>query len=163
MTIDARPSVPAVERRQRQQQIVAGVLARGDRVLLCHRGPGRWYPDSWDLPGGHIDVGESASAALARELREELGIEVAELTLEPAGRLTLDDFDLRVWLVTEWSGEPENVSPDEHDAIAWFAPTAIRHLGLDDRYVSLIDRILAEPATKATTARKAAALIRSEN
>jgi 8-oxo-dGTP diphosphatase len=132
------------ERRPRRHEVVAGVLARGDRVLLCHRGPGAWYPDAWDLPGGHIDGGESASAALRRELQEELGIEIADLTPEAAVRVTTDDFDLRVWLVTEWSGEPGIVATHEHDAIAWFATTALGRLRLaDKRYISLIDEVLA--------------------
>jgi 8-oxo-dGTP diphosphatase len=130
--------------RAQRHEVVAGVLARGGSVLLCHRGPGAWYADTWDLPGGHIDVGESASAALRRELREELGIEVADVTPQPAVRVTADGFDMRVWLVTEWSGEPGNMASDEHDAIAWFATTAIGRLRLaDKRYVSLIDEVLA--------------------
>jgi 8-oxo-dGTP pyrophosphatase MutT (NUDIX family) len=59
-------------------RIVTGLLRDGDRVLLCHRSPGRrWYPDVWDLPGGHVEPGELPGDALARELREEVGIEIA--------------------------------------------------------------------------------------
>ena len=39
--------------------MVAGVLVRGTEVLLGHRSPGRrWYPDVWDLPGGHVEPGD---------------------------------------------------------------------------------------------------------
>ena len=39
--------------------LVAGVLVRGAEVLLGHRSPHRrWYPDVWDLPGGHVEPGE---------------------------------------------------------------------------------------------------------
>lgn len=39
--------------------VVAGLLVRGTEVLLGHRSPGRrWYPDVWDLPGGHVEDGE---------------------------------------------------------------------------------------------------------
>ncbi len=55
--------------------VVAGVLVRGDTVLMCHRSPHRrWYPGVRDLPGGHVEPGEDEPAALARELREELGV-----------------------------------------------------------------------------------------
>ncbi|GID92165.1 NUDIX hydrolase [Amorphoplanes digitatis] len=54
-------------------RIVTALLRDGNRVLLCHRSPQRrWYPDVWDLPGGHVEPGEPPGAALARELREEL-------------------------------------------------------------------------------------------
>ena len=156
---NSRPCVAVPEPRQQQHEVVAAVLARGDSVLLCHRGPGRWYPNAWDLPGGHIDVGESASVALRRELQEELGIETADLTPQPALRLATDAYDLRVWLITEWSGEPRNMAADEHDAIAWFATPAIGRLRLvDDRYVSLINQVLAggNASTAAETSRNAA-------
>jgi mutator protein MutT len=142
---DVRPSALAEVPAQKPHEVVAGVLARGEHVLLCHRRAGRWYPNAWDLPGGHIDPGETASAALRRELREELGIDLSELTPEPAARLRTDGFDLRVWLVTAWSGEPENTSPDEHDSIAWFPTTALRQLTLaDNRYITLIDQVLSD-------------------
>ncbi|GAA2693767.1 hypothetical protein GCM10010412_085480 [Nonomuraea recticatena] len=51
MTISADDSGPV--------RIVTAVLRDGDRVLLCHRSAGRrWYPDVWDLPGGHVEEGE---------------------------------------------------------------------------------------------------------
>jgi 8-oxo-dGTP pyrophosphatase MutT (NUDIX family) len=43
-----------------QHQVVAAMLLRADSVLLCHRSSDRaWYPDVWDLPGGHIETNES--------------------------------------------------------------------------------------------------------
>src|SRR6202044_4104637 len=58
--------------------IVAAVLVRDGRVLLCLRSPQRrWSPCMWDLPGGHVEHGESDPVALARELCEELGVTVA--------------------------------------------------------------------------------------
>jgi hypothetical protein len=40
-------------------EIVAAVLVRDGRVLLCHRSPGReWFPNVWDLPGGHVEADE---------------------------------------------------------------------------------------------------------
>lgn len=55
------------------EAIVAGVMIQDGRILLCHRSPDRWwYPDVWDLPGGHVEPGETPAAALRRDL-EELG------------------------------------------------------------------------------------------
>ena len=65
--------------------VVAAMLCRGRSVLLCHRSPGRlWYPDVWDLPGGHVEPGEHPGQRPARELSEELGVLFGELA-EGAG------------------------------------------------------------------------------
>ena len=74
----------------------------------------RWYPGVWDLPGGHVESGESTVVALARELREELGIEAL---IEPTVlfRIESDDMALDSHLVTEWAGHITNCAPDEHD------------------------------------------------
>ena len=72
--------------------VVTGLLHRHGRVLLVHRSPTRhWYPDTWDLPGGHVEVEESPLEALVRELGEELGI-LAEVTGEPLLALRVRAF-----------------------------------------------------------------------
>jgi 8-oxo-dGTP pyrophosphatase MutT (NUDIX family) len=65
------------ERTPAHHVVVTGLLRQRGRALMVHRSPRRrWYPDSWDLPGGHVVDGEVPRAALARELHEELGITV---------------------------------------------------------------------------------------
>ena len=55
-------------RQPPRARVVAALLRDGNRVLLCHRSPQRrWYPDVWDLPGGHVERRELPGAALARE------------------------------------------------------------------------------------------------
>jgi mutator protein MutT len=101
-------------------QIVAAVLRTDDRILLCHRSPTREsYPNVWDLPGGHIEPGESAPQALARELQEELGIQISEPTQPPLSTLRMDTCDLYIWLIDDWTGTAHNAAPDEHDDLAW--------------------------------------------
>ncbi|MGY0558021.1 8-oxo-dGTP diphosphatase MutT [Lysobacter sp. A421] len=103
-------------------QVVAGVIrdARG-RILLTRRTEGRDLAGRWEFPGGKIDPGESAEAALARELDEELGIQVdvgAALIkvpqIYPDKRLTLD-----VREIAEWRGRPRGC---EGQALAWVPP-----------------------------------------
>jgi 8-oxo-dGTP diphosphatase len=120
--------------------VAAGLLVRRDRVLLCHRSADRrWYPDVWDLPGGHIEVGETPTSALARELKEELGLDVTIPSVPELARITTVDFDLRVWLIEHWKGEPVNLSAEEHDAVAWFGPEEIPGLHLaHERYPSVL-------------------------
>ncbi len=111
------------------------MIVEGDRILMCHRHPARqWYPDIWDLPGGHIEDGEMPHEALVRELEEELGIVVQLATLEPNRTLTPEaGLTVHVWVVRAWSGELSNRAPAEHDAIAWFGVSEVAELDLPDR------------------------------
>lgn len=98
--------------------MAAGIVVRGDRVLLCRRRDDRpWYPGTWDVVGGHLETEESMEAALRRECSEELGISVESaehlLTIEESS------LTMSIFVVTEWAGEPRNQAPDEHAEIRW--------------------------------------------
>ena len=126
--------------------IVAAVLVRDGRVLLCLRSPRRrWSPCLWDLPGGHVERGESDPVALARELGEELGVTVAPAAIAaslPEVRLVDDEVDMRVWVVRDWTGDAANAAPDEHDAVRWFAPAEVQALSLaHPEYRALLRRV----------------------
>jgi len=56
--------------------VAAAVVVEGGRVLLTQRKPGSHLEGLWELPGGKVEEDEDPKGALARELREELGIEV---------------------------------------------------------------------------------------
>ncbi|MDH3284124.1 MAG: (deoxy)nucleoside triphosphate pyrophosphohydrolase [Acidobacteriota bacterium] len=65
-------------------RVAAAVIARGDEYLLSRRPAGTHLAGFWEFPGGKLEQGESPADALERELREELGIDVAaprELTV----------------------------------------------------------------------------------
>jgi 8-oxo-dGTP diphosphatase len=62
--------------RAPSQVVVAAVIERGGRILVSQRGPGVGQSGRWEFPGGKREAGESDRAALVRELREELGVEV---------------------------------------------------------------------------------------
>lgn len=131
-------------------RVVAGLLVRESRVLLCHRRSTlRWYPDVWDLPGGHVEASEGATAALVRELQEELAIKVAEPEEECLFHLRGDGFDLSVWQISTWVGVPSNAAPEEHDGIGWFSDCDVRTLPLaHPGYLPLISRSLVEGADR---------------
>jgi 8-oxo-dGTP diphosphatase len=111
-------------------RVVAGLLVEGDRVFLCHRSSSRrWYPSVWDLPGGHIEVNEAPSAALVRELHEEIGIVIPEPTDPVFAHLQHPEFDCRIWIIRDWIGIP-HIASDEHDDMGWWEPNATEDLSL---------------------------------
>ena len=126
-------------------RIVTAFLRDGNRVLLCHRSPQRrWYPDVWDLPGGHVEPGELPGAALARELHEELGIEVAA----PAGprllQIHADAFDMQVWLIESWTGAPPMSRWTNTMPSGWFQENQLGGLRLaHDSYLAMFTEALA--------------------
>ncbi|TWP38307.1 NUDIX hydrolase [Leekyejoonella antrihumi] len=105
--------------------VVLGALVDDGRVLLVHRSPHkRAHPNVWDLPGGCVEAGESELDALARELREELGVYIATDAVYQLYRLTAGPPEepalVSAWMVRKWEGAPLNNAPDEHVDIGWF-------------------------------------------
>ena len=62
-------------------EVVAAVIEREGRVLVCRRSEHDPHPLKWEFPGGKVEAGETPEAALRRELTEELGI-LAEIGAE---------------------------------------------------------------------------------
>jgi ADP-ribose pyrophosphatase YjhB (NUDIX family) len=98
------------------------------RILLIQR---RHEPEAlhWGLPGGKVEWLEPVTAAVAREVREELGI-----AIEPVRLLCVcDQIDAAagthwlapVYLVDRFDGEPRLMEPDKHAAVGWFPLDAL--------------------------------------
>jgi 8-oxo-dGTP diphosphatase len=98
--------------------VSAGILMRGERILICQRRRSDPYGLQWEFPGGKVHDGESSEQALRRELEEELGIE-AEIGPE-IFRLRHHYPDRHVevafFRVTSFAGEPGN---RVFESIAW--------------------------------------------
>lgn len=107
--------------------VVAVALIDVDgRVLIAQRPQGKQLAGLWEFPGGKVEPGERPEAALIRELREELGIEVNEACLAPFvfASHAYDSFHLLMplYLCRRWSG---TVVAREHDALAWVKPNRL--------------------------------------
>ncbi|MBK6323618.1 NUDIX domain-containing protein [Candidatus Aalborgicola defluviihabitans] len=91
-------------------EVAVGVLIRPDgQFLLASRPEGKPYAGYWEFPGGKLEAGETVAQALARELHEELGIQIGPVT---PWRVELVDYPhalvrLHFCKVSAWSGELE--------------------------------------------------------
>ncbi len=121
------PSCSFVHFRDPKVAVVALVAARdgeGDRVLLVRRGvePMKGF---WSLPGGYMDAGEMPQQALARELLEEVGVEMAVEPL-PMGIFLLQSGGTRTGIVLAFRarvlpGAPAPQPGDDVTEVRWFA------------------------------------------
>ena len=101
--------------------VVAAVLVRDGAVLACRRAAHKDAAGLWEFPGGKVEAGETPQEALARELREELGVDVRVGSL--LERSVTGRVDLACYAAT-LAGRPPTASTD-HDALEWRRPRAL--------------------------------------
>jgi 8-oxo-dGTP diphosphatase len=102
------------------------VLRRDDQVLLIRRANTGYHDGEYSFPAGHVDGGEPAKEAAAREAKEEAGIDIAVDDLHfvhVMHRVAEEGNHERVdfyFTATKWQGEPHNVEPEKCDDVRWF-------------------------------------------
>jgi 8-oxo-dGTP diphosphatase len=106
-------------------RVSAGILSDADgRVLIAQRPPGKHMAGWWEFPGGKAAAEESGAEALARELREELGIRIG--ACHPLLQIRHDypdrSIELEVFMVADFQGEAHGL---EGQALRWVAPAAL--------------------------------------
>lgn len=105
--------------------VAVGVILDADRnILITRRAPDAHQGDLWEFPGGKVEAGESLTEALARELREELGIVIGRTSALLEVRHDYGDKSvlLDVHVVWEFSGEARAL---EDQPMAWVAPAEL--------------------------------------
>jgi 8-oxo-dGTP diphosphatase len=122
--------------------VVGGAVVRHGRVLATRRTRPAEAAGRWEFPGGKVEPGEEPEAALVRELREELGVEVSVTGRLGGEQPVTDRYRLRVLLAEVVGGEPV---PHEHDALRWLGPEeldAVPWLGPDLPFLAELREIL---------------------
>lgn len=116
-------------------RVLAAVIARGDRYLVCRRPVQKRHGGLWEFPGGKLEPGEDDAAAARRELREELGVEVSSVGEEAFAVHDEGSPFLIAFVPVGIEGEPTCL---EHSALAWGIPAELLGYALapsDRRFV----------------------------
>ena len=104
--------------------VAAALYDQAGRVLIAQRPAGRHMAGRWEFPGGKVGRNETESAALARELREELGVDVT--AARPFMRLTHSyddrDVELSLWIVEQFTGTPAALDAQR---LKWVVPAQL--------------------------------------
>lgn len=99
--------------------VVAGLICQDDLVLVCQRSANGPFPLKWEFPGGKVEQAEAPYAALRRELKEELGIEIdgaSEMYSYHHVYPDVVEVQLRFFVVNGYRGAIANLAFEQ---IAW--------------------------------------------
>jgi mutator protein MutT len=116
-------------------RVIAAVIERGGKLLICERPLHKRHGGLWEFPGGKIEDRESHLDAAKRELREELDVEATTIgetvfsVADPGSEFVIEFIDVTI------TGDPQAL---EHSQIAWVDPGELTNYRLapsDLRYV----------------------------
>jgi len=116
--VERQRPVRSARRAVPEHLAAAGVLRRDGRVLIAQRPPNKLLGGLWEFPGGKAEPGESIDAALRRELREELGVEVEVVDHLGSYRHAYTHFRVTLYAFecALQRGQPQAL---EHPALRW--------------------------------------------
>ena len=123
--------------------VVAGMIIRDGQVLISQRRADQSLPLQWEFPGGKVEPGEAPVAALARELREELGVGVRVGRIWDVLFHAYPAFDLvmLVYVCELIEGEPRAVEVAD---FAWAAPGELSRWDILPADLPLVQRLERE-------------------
>ncbi|MCB1776969.1 MAG: 8-oxo-dGTP diphosphatase MutT [Candidatus Competibacteraceae bacterium] len=124
--------------------VVVGILINAVGAVLITRRPAHVHQGGlWEFPGGKVEEGESAIAALKRELHEELGVSVesAEPWLHVRHRYSDKRVFLDVWRVIIWRNKPQG---REGQPLLWALPTELERFAFPAADIPIIAALIPD-------------------
>jgi 8-oxo-dGTP diphosphatase len=126
--------------------VAAALYDRDGRILIAELPAGKHMAGRWEFPGGKVNAGESEADALSRELREELGIEVASSC--PFMRLAHSyadrEVELSMWIVESFAGEPHGL---DGQRLKWVQPARLSDEDILEADRPFVEALKERPCT----------------
>jgi 8-oxo-dGTP diphosphatase len=123
--------------------VVGAALVDDGRLLAARRSAPVELAGRWELPGGKVEPGETADAALVRELREELGVDAEAGGRVPGEWPLKSSYVLQVWTARLRPGSPAPEPLEDHDALRRLGPEEIWDVDWLDQDVPAVRQALA--------------------
>ncbi len=135
----------ATEKNKKAIEVVALALQRStdQKYLITRRGPGQSGAGEWEFPGGKVEIGETQTQALVREIKEELSIELIEKKLLFLGD-HIEHYPQKSVHIYLWKMVIDSVPSivlTEHDQQQWMSKDQIQTFALssgDQAFISLL-------------------------
>lgn len=132
-------------------QVVAALIWREDKILICRRPANKARALLWEFPGGKVEAGETKQQALVRECREELGITVVPGSVYYEVTHTYPDITIHLTLFNcTAKGEPQRL---EHAALKWVQPHDVTAYDFCPADKAIVAEIAAQANAKIKTER----------
>ncbi|MGH7925542.1 MAG: NUDIX domain-containing protein [Candidatus Binatus sp.] len=120
---------------------IHGVIAGRGRMLVLKRAPAMAYrPGRWDLPGGHIALGESFEDCLLREVKEETALDVAIDRLLGLHSMVSEPYLQALYSCRLRVFQNVKLRPDEHVEHRWVTPAELANLDLIPYLAAILKR-----------------------
>lgn len=120
--------------------VACAIIERDGLVLVAQRSASMSLPLKWEFPGGKLEDGESREECLQRELREEMGAEIAVGEALAPRTHSYPDFTVTLYPF-RCTLEPGEIMLHEHEAICWLPPERLHELDWAEADWPVIDEL----------------------
>ena len=121
-------------------RVVCGLIYKDEKILLARRKKGKLLEGYWEFPGGKVEEGETDKSALERELNEELGLSVSELTYFSENKHDYDTFSIHL-IAFKCNAHDNPKKLIDHDKFEWVTSNEIGNFNLADADKPLLKKL----------------------
>ena len=122
-------------------RVVAAVIRDNGQIFICRRNPNKELAGKWEFPGGKVEPGETDQDALAREIKEELGVAIVveDFIIESNMPRGLGSINMFTYFARLQGARP--VSSTDHDLIEWVDDQELQFFDWADLDIPVIQSI----------------------